>query len=98
MLQKANGRLKELPDVEGRAVYGLTGEELAAFGQEVDILIIGSRSYGPVRRLMLGSTSDYLERHARCSLLVLPRVASHPDSDSTTHEELKADTPAGAAT
>jgi nucleotide-binding universal stress UspA family protein len=98
MLQKANERLKELPDVEGRAVYGLTGEELAAFGQEVDILIIGSRSYGPVRRLMLGSTSDYLERHARCSLLVLPRSASHTDSDSTAHDELEADTPAGAAT
>jgi nucleotide-binding universal stress UspA family protein len=28
-----------------------------------------------VRRLVLGSTSDYLERHARCSLLVLPRAA-----------------------
>jgi hypothetical protein len=37
MLQKANGRLKELPDVEGRAVYGLTGEALAAFGQEAEL-------------------------------------------------------------
>ena len=63
------------PDVEGRAVYGLTGEELAAFGDDVDLLVVGSRSYGPCERLVLGSTSDYLERHARCSLLVLPRAA-----------------------
>jgi nucleotide-binding universal stress UspA family protein len=76
LLQEASSRMEQLPDVEGRAVYGLTGEELAAFGDEVDILVVGSRGYGPVRRLVLGTTSDYLERHARCPLLVLPRVAS----------------------
>lgn len=75
LLQEANTRMQELPDVDGRAVYGLTGEELAAFGEKVDILVVGSRGYGPVKRLMLGSTSDHLQRHARCSLLVLPRAA-----------------------
>jgi nucleotide-binding universal stress UspA family protein len=73
MLEQASGRMKALPNVDGRAVYGLPGEELAAFSDEVDILVVGSRGYGPLRRLMLGSTSDYLERHARSSLLVLPR-------------------------
>ncbi len=76
MLQQADARMRKLPDVQGRAVYGFAGEELAAFGEGVDILVIGSRSYGPVRRLVLGSTSTYLERHARCSLLVLPRGAA----------------------
>jgi nucleotide-binding universal stress UspA family protein len=74
MLAEAANRTAQLPGVEGRAVYGLSGEELAAFGDELDILIVGSRGYGPVKRLVLGSTSDYLERHARCPLLVLPRV------------------------
>ena len=76
LLEEATSRMAQLSGVEGRAAYGLAGEELAAFGEEVDILVVGSRSYGPVRRLVLGSTSDYLERHARCSLLVLPRTAS----------------------
>ncbi len=76
MIQAANARMKELPGVEGHAVYGLAGEELAAFGDQVDILVVGSRGYGPVKRLVLGSTSDYLQRHARCSLLVLPRAAA----------------------
>ena len=66
----------ELPDLEGRAVYGLATEELAQFGDEVDILVVGSRGYGPVKRLVLGSTSEYLQRHARCSLLVLPRAGA----------------------
>jgi nucleotide-binding universal stress UspA family protein len=96
MLQEASGRMTELPDVEGRAVYGLAGEELAAFGDQVDILVVGSRGYGPVKRLVLGSTSDYLERHARCSLLVLPRIAASPRDDSTTSSDLEAETPAGA--
>jgi nucleotide-binding universal stress UspA family protein len=84
MLQEATSRMSKLPDVEGRAVYGLAGEELAAFGDRVDILVVGSRSYGPVKRLVLGSTSDYLERHARCSLLVLPRGVTGPGEGSAT--------------
>jgi len=75
LLTECNARMHALEGVDGRAVYGLTGEELAAFGDELDILVVGSRGYGPLRRLVLGSTSDYLERHARCSLLVLPRAA-----------------------
>jgi nucleotide-binding universal stress UspA family protein len=74
MLTEANARMSRLPDIDGRAVYGLAGEELAAFGEDVDLLVVGSRGYGPVKRLVLGSTSDFLERHARCSLLVLPRA------------------------
>ena len=97
MLEEASSRLKELPGVKGRAVYGLTGEELAAFGDDVDILLVGSRGYGPMRRLVLGSTSDYLERHARCSLLVLPRGANAGVSDSVTDGEHKAETQAPTA-
>ena len=72
-LKEANARLQGLPEVRGRAVSGLTGEELAHFGEEVDLLVVGSRGYGPLKRLVVGSTSNYLQRHARCALLVLPR-------------------------
>lgn len=96
MLQEATSRMSKLPDVEGRAVYGLAGEELAAFGDQVDILVVGSRGYGPVKRLVLGSTSNYLARHARGPLLVLPRAAISPTESSTTSSERQADTPAGA--
>ena len=90
LLQHANSRLKELPGVEGRAVYGLAGEEMAAFSDEVDILVVGSRGYGPVRRLVLGSTSNYLERHARCSLVVVPRGAAGSETVSAQHTETPA--------
>jgi nucleotide-binding universal stress UspA family protein len=92
MLQEAKGRLRDLPDVEGDAIYGLAGEELATFGDQLDLLVVGSRGYGPVKRLVLGSTSDYLERHARCSLLVLTRVAT--EGDASGEQQLES---AGAA-
>jgi nucleotide-binding universal stress UspA family protein len=72
----AQARLDALDGVDGRAVYGVAGEELAAFGRDVDVLIIGSRGYGPARRLIHGSTSNYLLGHARCALLVLTREAA----------------------
>ena len=76
MLEDANKNLAALPDVQARAVSGLPGEELAGFGDQVDLLVVGSRGYGPLKRLVLGSTSMFLERHARSSLLVLPRIAA----------------------
>lgn len=76
LLDEARDRLGALDGVEGRAAYGLPGEELAAFGEEVDLLLVGSRSYGPRRHLMLGGTAKALSRAARCPLLVLPRAAS----------------------
>lgn len=82
LLQDARNEVQALEGVDGRAIYGLPGEELAKFGAEVDLLVVGSRSYGPVKRLMLGSTSNYLQRHALCSLLVLPRTAITAGSES----------------
>lgn len=79
MVAEAQERVRALPGVEGRAVYGLPGEELAIFSAELDLLVVGSRSYGPIKRAMLGSTSNHLQRHARCSLLVLPRTAGEPE-------------------
>jgi nucleotide-binding universal stress UspA family protein len=39
---------------------------------DFDLLVIGSRGYGPVRRVLLGSVSTALVRSAPCSVLVLP--------------------------
>jgi nucleotide-binding universal stress UspA family protein len=84
MLEEARRGLKQLSGVQTRAVYGRAGEELAAFSAEVDVLVVGSRGYGPIRRLVVGSTVDYLERHGRGCLLVLPRVGL--DGETTVVE------------
>ena len=72
---QAEEEMKAIHGVEGHARYGLAGEELAALSGEVDLTIVGSRGYGPAKSLVVGSTSHYLERHARGPLLILPRGA-----------------------
>jgi nucleotide-binding universal stress UspA family protein len=66
--------LAELGDIAtGEVVVGDPATELAYAGNELDLLVTGSRSYGPVRRLMLGSTSAKLVREPPCPVLVLTR-------------------------
>jgi nucleotide-binding universal stress UspA family protein len=50
--------------------------ELVALSAGCDLLVLGSRRWGPVRRLVLGSTSEAVIRHAECAVLVLPREAA----------------------
>ena len=69
-------RLGEIEGAEGCVVYGDPGEELATLTTDLDLLIVGSRSYGPWGRLINGSTSTYLARRVECPLLVLPRLLS----------------------
>ena len=71
----AQRELDALEDVEGAVASGVAGEELALFSARVDLLVVGSRGYGPIRTLMLGGTAVLLARSARCPLLVLPRRA-----------------------
>ncbi len=37
------------------------------------ILVVGSRGYGPLRRVLLGSVSTQLVKSAPCPVLVVPR-------------------------
>ncbi|HSC04909.1 MAG TPA: universal stress protein, partial [Solirubrobacteraceae bacterium] len=79
-------RLSELDGIEGEAVYGGPREELSRFSGEVDVLIVGSRGYGPLGRILHGSVSRYLVRHAACPLLVLARGAvGDPAAESADH-------------
>jgi len=83
----------ELGDIAtGVLVTGDPATELAYAGNKLDLLVTGSRGYGPVRRLMLGSTSARLVREAPCPVLVLPR-----GSDAGTDRAGARATTAGAA-
>ncbi len=73
--QAARDLLRPLEGVDGRVVVGRPADELVAFGDEVDLLVVGSRGYGPLRRLVLGSTSLQLTRECGCPLLIAPRAA-----------------------
>ncbi|HLJ03675.1 MAG TPA: universal stress protein [Solirubrobacteraceae bacterium] len=75
LVEEAQDRLAALGGLVAHAVYGDPAGELAEFGASVDLLVVGSRSFGPLRRLVYGSTSRRLVQVARCPLLVLTRAA-----------------------
>lgn len=61
-------------DVEARLLHGAAAPELEKAGADgVDLLVLGSRGYGPVRRVLLGSASGHVARHAPCPVLVTRR-------------------------
>ena len=76
LVTEARDRIAAFGDVEPHAAYGHPAEELAVYSASLDLLVTGSRGYGPIGRLIHGSTSQELARRARCPLLVLPRLAT----------------------
>lgn len=76
LVDEALEELESLDDVEPHAAYGPASEELALYSASLGLLVVGSRGYGPLGRLVHGSISLQLARSARCPLLVLPRGAS----------------------
>ena len=60
-------------NVDGRVAIGSPNKVLLAFGDQVDLLVVGSRGHGLLRRLLLGSTSAHLARSVRCPVLVPKR-------------------------
>ena len=75
VVNAARERVASLRDIQPNAAYGHPAEELALYSRSVDLLVVGSRGYGPVGRLVHGSIAQKLARTARCALLVLPRGA-----------------------
>ncbi|HEU4977004.1 MAG TPA: universal stress protein [Baekduia sp.] len=67
--------LTALPEAGGEVLRGHPGPAIAAACEGADLLVVGSRGWGPARRLALGSTSDFLVHHAPCAVLVVPRPA-----------------------
>jgi nucleotide-binding universal stress UspA family protein len=56
---------------------------LACESDDLDLLVVGSRGYGPLRAVLLGSVSSALVRSARSPLVVVPRAAG-PDAPQGT--------------
>jgi nucleotide-binding universal stress UspA family protein len=68
---QARRRLGELGDVEPHAAYGDTTDELARYGESVDLLVIGAHKFNGLDRLVKRTTSEQLSERASCPLLVL---------------------------
>ncbi|MBN8867662.1 MAG: universal stress protein [Solirubrobacterales bacterium] len=64
------GRLR----LERKLMEGTAPIQLAKASEDLDLLCLGSRGYGPVRRVLLGSVSSDVVNHAASAVLVVPRT------------------------
>jgi nucleotide-binding universal stress UspA family protein len=55
------------------AKEGDPGEVLAARSGDLDLLVVGSRGYGPVRHALESNVSGHVMRLASCPVLIVPR-------------------------
>jgi nucleotide-binding universal stress UspA family protein len=73
-LDRALAELSDDVRATGELIYGEVVDELSVVGERgVDLLVCGSRGYGPVRRVLLGTVSAALLRQASVPVLVVPR-------------------------
>jgi nucleotide-binding universal stress UspA family protein len=56
-------------------VHGDPAHQLAVESEVADLLVIGSRGYGPLKAVLLGGVSGAVARTAACPLLILPHGA-----------------------
>jgi len=82
--ESLDGQLREdVEELDGRVraaasvIRGDPVEILTARTREgLDLLVLGSRGYGPVRRVLFGGVSSGVLERAECPVLVLPRHAA----------------------
>jgi nucleotide-binding universal stress UspA family protein len=72
--EHAVGRVAGDIDVRVDVIPGGTAKSLVERSREFDLMVCGSRGYGPLRSVLLGSVSRALAHHAHCPLLVVPRA------------------------
>jgi len=78
-LERAVGELDDTVRATATVLEGDVVDALAALDdRDVDVLVVGSRGYGPLRRVLLGGTSSRLLRRAACPIMVVPRCAGGP--------------------
>jgi nucleotide-binding universal stress UspA family protein len=60
---------------EAHLMSGRADEEIIVRAEQVgaDLVVVGSRGLGGIRRALMGSVSDSVVRHAHCPVLVVRR-------------------------
>ena len=77
MQEELHAAVGRLPSELRALPQALTGNPVSqlvhAADQGIDLLVLGSRGYGPLKSVMLGSVADELVRRTPCPVLVFPR-------------------------
>jgi nucleotide-binding universal stress UspA family protein len=73
ILEKAAAAIPDRTGKETVMLEGVAADQLRYQSEGLDLLCVGSRGYGPVLRVLLGSVSSDLLKEVACPILVVPR-------------------------
>ncbi|XP_031569609.1 uncharacterized protein LOC116304093 [Actinia tenebrosa] len=96
LVQKADEEAKQLLESIGRRCQqkklkfklfkenGKAGEVICKFAhdEKANMIVMGSRGLGTIRRTFLGSVSDYCVHHAHIPIAVIPPPPEHSKAES----------------
>ncbi len=89
VLERGLSELDQKTEAKAVLREGDPAKVLAEQGIELDLLVMGSRGYGPVRGALLGAISSAVMRTAPCPVLITPRgsdLQSEPGEKSASGE------------
>ena len=73
-IEKAIDNVDDAVEVHAHKLVGTVADAVAdACKEDIDLLVAGSRDYGPLERLLIGSVSSQLIHLASCPVLTVPR-------------------------
>jgi nucleotide-binding universal stress UspA family protein len=74
--QRLRDAAADIPDieVEARTLDGPAASAIVTAAEDIDLIVAGSRGYGPIRSVLLGGVSRQLVDAAPCPVLVVPRT------------------------
>ena len=74
--------------IASEVVHGDAGPTLVKASRGARLLVVGTRSFGPMRAALLGSVSRYCAQHATCPVVVVP--SRHPRTGTVSSNEAAA--------
>jgi nucleotide-binding universal stress UspA family protein len=77
LAETASGLAADVPTVPV-VVVGAPEQVLAEESKSADLMVVGSRGYGPHRAVLVGSVSGRLVRESACPVIVVPRGIEAP--------------------
>jgi nucleotide-binding universal stress UspA family protein len=77
--------LSDAVEMETALLEGDPAETLSEHSEQLDLLVLGSRGYGPLRSVLLGSVSAQVIRAAACAVVVVPRGGDPATTPSHGH-------------
>jgi nucleotide-binding universal stress UspA family protein len=81
-LDEAVAKLEGEPRAERFFAVGNPAKILIEASEELDLLVLGSRGYGPLHSVLVGGVAGRVVRDAACPVIVLPRKAGHVGESS----------------